>query len=86
MYTKEVSQDDDSIFEARVRDHRYGNNDDNDLQFGLARSAMEKALRIIREPVTHRKYVIVLRENLDDSTPTDAEGKYLPLYTFPGGG
>lgn len=40
---------------------------------GNLRQTLERALQIIREPLTHRKYASVMRENLDDSPPLEKE-------------
>jgi hypothetical protein len=49
---------------------------------GKVGDIIEKALRIIREPLTHRKYVQHIRGVLDESPPTIQEGNKHRTYYF----
>jgi len=60
-------------------DHRYTK--PLPVKAGKIATIIEKALRIIREPLTHRKYVQHTRGILGESPPTIQEGIYLLIHS-----
>lgn len=60
-------------YQALIYDARYATL--THMSAGRSRQIIERALRIVREPLTHRKYVSVIREGLDETPPSEKEGK-----------
>jgi hypothetical protein len=67
---------------AKICDHRFFSTKQDgppDMARGTSRELVEKALRIIRDPVTHRAYVYQIRGDLRTDQITEDERSAPPL-------
>jgi hypothetical protein len=66
---------DEIAFQVRILDYRFQGDLPHHLPSSTIRDIIERAFRIIRDPVTHRRYVQHLRGKLSSEIPSSEERK-----------
>ena len=64
---------DEVAFQLRILDYRVQGDLPHHMPAGRTREIIEKAFRIIRDPITHRRYVQHLRGKLNSAPPSPEE-------------
>src|SRR5579859_4866346 len=66
---------DDIAFQLPILDHRVQGTMPLHMPVGRSRNVIERAFRIIRDPLTHQRYVQHLRGKLNSDPPSPEERK-----------